>query len=189
MIGNDVIDIKKTKLESNWERKGFLDKVFTSSEQEIIHKSNDKFLAVWRMWSMKESAYKLFIQKGNERFYNPLKLVCSIIFNESGVVQIEDYSINTKTIITSDYIYTSAYQLAEKEVVDDVFFMNSNNESMCVYNGLLNYVSLEKNKIRKELEIRKTINGVPEIYENDDRLNLSFSLSHHGSFGAFSILN
>ena len=33
MIGNDIIDLDVAKTESNWKRKGFLDKIFTANEQ------------------------------------------------------------------------------------------------------------------------------------------------------------
>ena len=29
MIGNDVIDLQQSRQESNWQRKGFLEKLFT----------------------------------------------------------------------------------------------------------------------------------------------------------------
>ena len=33
MIGNDIIDLALAKKENNWQRKGFLDKLFTPKEQ------------------------------------------------------------------------------------------------------------------------------------------------------------
>jgi hypothetical protein len=33
MIGNDVVDLALAQKESNWKRKGFLNKLFTSVEQ------------------------------------------------------------------------------------------------------------------------------------------------------------
>ena len=35
MIGNDVVDLRRALVESNWKRKGFLTKVFSDSEQQI----------------------------------------------------------------------------------------------------------------------------------------------------------
>ena len=36
MIGNDIIDLSLAETESNWQRKGFLEKQFTAKEQAII---------------------------------------------------------------------------------------------------------------------------------------------------------
>ena len=35
-IGNDIVDLNLAKTESNWQRKGFLEKQFTQKEQEEI---------------------------------------------------------------------------------------------------------------------------------------------------------
>ena len=36
MIGNDVIDLAQSRKESNWQRKGFIEKLFTADEQQLI---------------------------------------------------------------------------------------------------------------------------------------------------------
>ena len=58
MIGNDIVDLELAAVQSNWRRKGFLEKVFTASEREIISSGEDPDLTVWLLWSMKEAAYK-----------------------------------------------------------------------------------------------------------------------------------
>ena len=40
MIGNDIVDLALAQKESNWKRKGFLDKIFTLQEQLFINLSN-----------------------------------------------------------------------------------------------------------------------------------------------------
>ena len=61
MLGNDIIDINETRRTTNWERPRFIEKIFTFKEQRMITKSADPFTTVWHLWSMKESAYKVFI--------------------------------------------------------------------------------------------------------------------------------
>ena len=68
-IGNDIVDLKLAKSESNWERRGFLEKQFTQKEQGEILNSENSFLKVWLFWSMKEAAYKCYTQKVKERFF------------------------------------------------------------------------------------------------------------------------
>ena len=46
MIGNDIVDLALAKKESNWKRKGYLDKIFTVSEQLLLQKSTNQELAV-----------------------------------------------------------------------------------------------------------------------------------------------
>ena len=47
MIGNDVVDLALAKIESNWQRKGFLNKIFTENEKILIQKSKNQELMVW----------------------------------------------------------------------------------------------------------------------------------------------
>ena len=46
MIGNDIVDLNLAKTESNWQRKGFLEKQFTDSEINEILNSENPFLKV-----------------------------------------------------------------------------------------------------------------------------------------------
>ncbi|MGB7841855.1 MAG: 4'-phosphopantetheinyl transferase superfamily protein, partial [Salinimicrobium sp.] len=58
MIGNDVVDLQLASRQSNWRRKGFLEKVFSAEEQQQIIASARPDRLVWLFWSMKEAAYK-----------------------------------------------------------------------------------------------------------------------------------
>ena len=71
MIGNDIVDLHYAKHQSNWQRRGFLDKLFTESEQVFIRNANDSEKVVWLFWSMKESAYKIIARQEKCSFYAP----------------------------------------------------------------------------------------------------------------------
>lgn len=73
-IGNDIIDLKLARLESNIFRKGYLDKILSATEQKIIFESECPWLKFWIFWSQKEAVYKLIRQKGENRGYYPLKI-------------------------------------------------------------------------------------------------------------------
>ncbi len=45
MIGNDLIDIQLAKSQSNWQRKGFLEKQFADTEIVEILSSENPFFA------------------------------------------------------------------------------------------------------------------------------------------------
>ena len=71
MIGNDVVDIQLAKIESNWQRKGYLDKIFTENEQIYISNSLEPDIAVWNLWTRKEAAYKIWNTQTGLRKFNP----------------------------------------------------------------------------------------------------------------------
>ncbi len=111
MIGIDLVDLKQANTESNWQRKGYLDKIFTNTEQELIHKHQDPNVMVWLLWSMKEAAYKIWSRTTGQRTYAPTALVCkNIKFKESisGIVTNLEQQYFTQSDLTENYICTIA---------------------------------------------------------------------------------
>ena len=112
MIGNDVIDILQSRKESNWRRKGFIEKIYTPDEQLLISNAADPEIMVWILWSMKEAAYKVYNRQTKIREYIPLKLVCSLLSQNhnsiKGSVICSGKTFHTNTILSQDYIHTIA---------------------------------------------------------------------------------
>ena len=72
MIGNDIVDLELARKESNWKRKGFLDKIFAKNEQLLIFNAENPDTMVWNLWSRKEAAYKIYNRQTQIRGYFPL---------------------------------------------------------------------------------------------------------------------
>lgn len=159
MIGNDVVDLRLAQKDSNWKRKGFLNKIFTEREQLLILKSENSEIMVWNLWSRKEAAYKIYNRKNQIRGYFPLQLECFDIEIRNGLyfgkVIIKEVVFFTKTEITTRYIYTIA-----AENIEDF------------------------DKI-KTLESRKNIiknKGIPFYIGTKNLFQKSVSISNHGEF-------
>ncbi|MFN7674707.1 4'-phosphopantetheinyl transferase superfamily protein, partial [Flavobacterium sp.] len=103
MIGNDIVDLALAQQESNWQRKGFLHKLFTDKEQHLILNSNNPELMVWNLWSRKEACYKIYNRASGQRVFNPIQFEC-----EADRVVFGDNIFYTQTEITPDYVYTIA---------------------------------------------------------------------------------
>ncbi|MGK0390816.1 MAG: phosphopantetheine--protein transferase-like protein [Maribacter sp.] len=190
MVGNDIVDIKETKRSTNWERPRFLEKIFTKKEQSIITTSIDPFTTVWHLWSMKESAYKVFIQAGGDRFFNPTKIECSLDNSKNGQVKIDKITLKTSTLINTNYIFSTA--IINKAEIDSSIFQllenNSKQQSNYMYDQVLNDFAKKNTLNRTELIIQKTTRGVPILYYKNKALKRSISITHHGKYGAYSIL-
>lgn len=109
MIGNDIIDLALAKKQSNWQRKGLIDKLFTVAEQHFILDSVEPEARFWNLWSRKEAAYKIHHRETKTRAFNPKGFSC--VFSDSvveGKVIIDNYSYWTKTLETTEYVYTEA---------------------------------------------------------------------------------
>ena len=159
MIGNDVIDLVLAKKESNWKRKGFLIKLFTSFEQELIAKATNQEEMVWMIWSIKESVYKAYQRINyNEGFY-PTKIeILEINAKNESVVQLFGTLFYGKTTSDSDFIKTIV---------------------------VLNKADFERIEKVNTSEYSKDEKGLPI----DLNANKPISVSHHGRFKEIIVLN
>jgi phosphopantetheinyl transferase (holo-ACP synthase) len=188
MIGTDIIDIIETKKNSNWGRPRFLEKLFTFNEQKLIHDSENKFIMVWRLWSMKEAAYKLYTQLNPARFYNPKQFVCDIN-GDALKVRYKAFECHINTKITETYILSEA-SLLPRMIVSKTFKSISKdykNQSKTTRAALILSVSKQYNIEKSQLNISKSELGIPSIYHNSTKLNVGISISHHGNYGSYAV--
>lgn len=179
-IGNDIVDLNLAKTESNWQRKGFLEKQFTQKEQEEIRNADNPFLKVWQFWSMKEAAYKSYTQKVETRFFAPQKFECSFISLTEGVVLFEDHKYYTNTSLNSFYIHTIAKELKSE---DAIYFKIGSSKNIHI--DLKTQLAIETGVLSDEIVKIKTTVGAPLFYHKKKILTKSCSISHHGNYGAF----
>lgn len=188
MVGVDIIDIVETKKSSNWQRPRFLEKLFTLNEQQLIHDSKNPFIMVWRLWSMKEAAYKLYTQIQPCRFYNPKKFQCEIN-NENFKVTYKDFKCVVNTKISSQYILSEAH-LEQREMTSKcvkLLCSSYANQSQTTKEALLICISNQFKVLKSKLKIVKSEFGIPSIYYNSKKLNVGISISHHGNYGAYAV--
>jgi len=157
MIGNDIIDLAQSRIESRWQRKGFIEKIFTEEEQQYIKDSEKPEIMVWLLWSMKEAAYKIYNRQTKIREFSPKKLCCFIDFLSSnlslGKVICNENTYYTKSIFSLESIHTIAVNNLE---------------------NINNVVEVENPEIIKDK------NGIP--YLKMDNMLQDISISHHGRF-------
>nr|WP_315202851.1 4'-phosphopantetheinyl transferase superfamily protein [uncultured Flavobacterium sp.] len=155
MIGNDIIDLDLARKESNWKRKGFLEKIFSLEEQTMIHDDSNPEAMVWNLWSRKEATYKIYNRYTGIRGYFPWLLQCSYENQNLGKVVIGDFVFYTQTEITDDYIYSIA--------VSDI-------------------AVFDKIKSLEKIENIKKSNGIPYILDVCTNVIQPVSITHHGRF-------
>ena len=154
MIGNDIVDLAFAKKTTNWQRKGFLNKIFTDNEQLYIYSSEDKEITVWNLWSRKEAAYKIYNRFSGIRKLNPIEFECFDMDLEIGKVVFKKQIYHTKTEINSEYIYSTA--VFEKDDFDKIKILSG------------------KLKIEKE-------NRIP-FYTDHNAIRRPVSITHHGKY-------
>ncbi|WP_338409417.1 4'-phosphopantetheinyl transferase superfamily protein [uncultured Flavobacterium sp.] len=150
MIGNDVVDLSLAKKESNWKRKGFLTKIFTPFEQNLIHNAIHQEQMVWMLWSIKESSYKAYQRIHYNQGYYPSKIeILSLNTSNDSVIKLFEVIFYGETCIHNNVIKTV--------VVQNKVYFNSIIKS-------------------KNINYYKDTNGLPL----DTLNNKPISISHHG---------
>ena len=178
MLGNDIVDLHKASLESNWQRKGYLEKIFTPKEQITISNSTDPNTMVWLFWSMKEAVYKIINRQTFERFYSPKKFECKIIVFESciaeGYVIYNGITYFTKSDLNKNYIYTiSSTKITKFKKIKSHYLANTKN-----YIDFFNFKS--------GFSIQKNLFGIPEIIDIKLQTKSLVTITHHGRYLAIA---
>lgn len=202
MIGNDIVDLNLAKTQSNLQRSGFLDKIFTKKEQEFIHNEKRSFEMVWLLWSMKESAYKIYSRQHNTRFFAPKKFECEIDASPK-TVKIKSITYFTTFTISEDCIHTVATLNMADLIIADFFKLKNDNYKIqhnTTYKNLKLVISDQFNIPISKVKIQKDNNGIPSVKYLDVLSNFSgrlkkgsvekssISMSHHGLFGSYAFL-
>ncbi|MFD2552407.1 4'-phosphopantetheinyl transferase superfamily protein [Bizionia sediminis] len=190
MIGNDIVDLNIAAQQSNWKRPRFLNKIFTEQEQQLIHNSKNQTTTVWRLWSMKEAAYKINIQQYGGRLFAPKKLQCTILTNQKGWVRFMGQTYQTQSVVTKNSISTIAHTLAQKQFIHKVFKINDSSyqaQSDKTKQELLQLVSQYKKVPIHNLQICKDANNIPQLFFKGIKQKISISMAHHGLYGGCGI--
>lgn len=187
MIGNDIVDLNLAKTESNWKRNGFLEKIFTEKEQEFINYAKSSFEMVWLLWSMKESAYKIFFKQHSLQFFAPKRFECDINTSRN-TVKIDDMVYDTTSTISNNSIHTIANLTTAKSIITDCFKLENNRyevQHYTTYNNLKKEAAKQFNIPISHIDIKKNQFGIPII---DQLPKIQISISHHGFYGAYAFV-
>ncbi|MCP4884512.1 MAG: 4-phosphopantetheinyl transferase family protein [Flavobacteriales bacterium] len=186
MIGNDIVDLRLAEKQSNWKRRGFLDKVFSREEQAVISSSSVPDTLVWRLWSMKESAYKARLRSQKSIQINPRSFNCQILSETEGLVKYGKNRYHTVSQITSDFIHTRAsLSKSDLGIFSNVIHMDQCLlQSDQLYKVLISFVAGYRLDLT-DLELVKNSLGIPELFSKGKRTQVLCSLSHHGRYGSY----
>ena len=187
MIGNDIVDLRLAEVQSNWRRKGFLEKVFTAREQSMISRSRQPDILVWKLWSMKESAYKARLRVQKKIKIDPLSFDCAPGNKDTGQVCCEGKIYHTVSSIGDDFIHTYAYagKLGNRLSQDIVYMNQTHPDCKTLYKAVISAVACTMAWEKHDLAIAKNDWGIPELYRRGKKTTILCSLSHHGQYGSY----
>jgi len=192
VTGNDIVDLQVAAMESNWRRKGFLEKLFTPAEQDSILGSANPDETVWHMWSMKESTYKIHNRLSGERSFAPVSFECIVLGDSDGRVIHGNETYRTRTLITTRYLYTIACS-AEQHRPDHLgkcFMLTQASEPhrhAFIEHELIGHYALFSGIPADELALKKDGRGIPYLFCIHIQRQIPVSVTHHGNYAAFTI--
>lgn len=179
MIGNDIVDLQVAKEQSNWQRRGWLQKICTDVEQNDILSSKNPEMLVWKYWSMKEAVYKAHQRHFKlSPVFNPKSFECTL----AGKVYVDNSVYKTNTEIQDRYIYTIAR-------------ISNKNYFSSVYENITDIRSKIKKALCQKLNthislicLEKDTNRMPTIRVDQKMIHIPISITHHGQYSAFVAL-
>lgn len=187
MIGNDIVDLALAKTQSNWRRRGYLQKIFTKEERHQILDSENRDKMIWLFWSMKEAAYKAWQRKNDlAPKFNPRNLECILESTNSekatGKVIIKEESFFTKSFFNFNLIHSLATCRENEKII-----WKSLSSKEDLKQSLLREFAATKGLFSELPELKKNRNLIPQFYINNEALSYNFSLSRHGNFSGFAL--
>ncbi|MEW7292058.1 4'-phosphopantetheinyl transferase family protein [Aquimarina sp. 2304DJ70-9] len=177
-MGNDIVDLQLARKQSNWRRRGWLQKIYTNAEQKYILASKTPEILVWKFWSMKEATYKAH----QRRFmlsptFNPKDFECL----PDDHVLVDNHIYNLQTEITTNYVYSVAKTSGTK------CCSNIYDGEIDIKDNLKRLIAEELN-ISTSIAIQKDVNRIPMAYINKKEGNIQFSITHHGRYSAIVLV-
>ena len=175
MIGNDVVDLRQAGLDSNWQRKGYLAKICTLKEQQMILEAEQSSVMLWLIWTMKEAACKIVQRKTGIRSYVPLSFSCEELQTDSaqvsGKINYFDEVFQIKSEIKGSLIHSVA--------------VSDNRDFKQLHLHYLRHAATYKeefNSLSKLYLLSGTPSGLPELTHQITGQKHAVSVSHHGDY-------
>lgn len=179
VIGNDLIDLQRVAIESNWKRKGYLEKICTPDEQQLVREAEDPSVMLWLIWSMKESAYKILNRLTATRSYTPLSFACTTLLMDqnkaTGQVFHPQGTFFTQSQVKGQLIHSIAVSQRIHFPEIRVFEMKNIPDYVKHFNQCSDNYSLERNEM-----------GLPEMTHLLTGKKHAVSVSHHGRYLAIA---
>jgi holo-[acyl-carrier protein] synthase len=186
MIGNDIVDLILALQIPKTENIRFLKKICSEDEIDFILKSDVPELSLWRVWSMKESAYKIIVKKSGINLFIPKKIITKFIDKKNGKIYSEWGEFLSITEQDDFFLHTVTTD-KDCRPFSSIRKSNDKNQSLEVRNLLvreLSEIHPEKYKLENLSIVKKE--RVPYLHYENKAMNFDISLSHHGEWLAYA---
>jgi phosphopantetheinyl transferase (holo-ACP synthase) len=184
MLGNDIVDLNHLPDQVRSLSKPYLNKICSDLEIDKILNSENPNLSLWRIWTMKESAYKIAMKLGAKRAFNPKKFETFLVDARSGHICSSYGTLLSETVFDENYIHTVSF-LAKCKGYKSGQKICADHQSESVRQTIV-----EDFKMLNPVQDKAEIIMKAEIpFLSTDKGLVDISLSHHGDFIAWAFEN
>jgi phosphopantetheinyl transferase (holo-ACP synthase) len=175
LIGNDLVDLRQAAADSNWQRKGYLSKICTPREQQMILDASVPAVMLWLIWTMKEASYKIQNRMTGVRNYQPAGLSCSNLKLKGNTA--------TGQVTCGQDLFLTRSEISDQLVHSTAVLRMEDFEDL-----RLHYLDYAKsytetfNLSSANYRLSSTPSGLPEMTSTLTGKSHAVSVSHHGRY-------
>lgn len=198
MLGNDIVDLREVLSSGQAKRPRFKERICLDIELGPLKTQFGEEYCTWVLWAAKESAYKYYIQADGPVIFAPKKFCFTPTDIRSnlitGYTKTPLERVATDIHLFDDYLLAESYasNLLSPNIHRKIYLLDAPGQkakSKQLKQLICLQLAEELKDIDGELSIRKDSRQVPFLYQKQERLPYSISLSHHGTWGLFSYLH
>lgn len=195
LIGNDIIDLACLREHCRAAHPRFWRKILDEVEYRWLCEQAAPERDIWKLWAMKESAYKCYFQRTRHRFYAPKKFACRWICSDAEVGRALVHT-------PAGMFYASVWQSSNtiqalcasspgelEEIVCQEYGLSGRNAADLSHQLRIRALSwVAKQLERPEWELRwEDSAGFPRLFCRAGPVGAAVSLSHHGKWGGVAL--
>ena len=185
MLGNDIVDLNHLPDKVRSFSEPYLNKICSVREIEKVIGSDNPELMLWRIWTMKESAYKIAMKLGAKRAFNPKSFETFPFDATAGLVSTDYGTMLSESVFDENFIHTVSF-LPKSKGFKSGQKICADHQSEAVRKAIIEDFKMQ-NPIQDNAEIIMK-SDIPFLSTETGFVDIS--LSHHGSYiaWAFEIL-
>lgn len=195
MIGNDVIDLNDPESLPHKQHRRFDRMAFTADERAQLRKRGNRQADRWSMWASKEAAYKLLKQSDESVRFIPRRFNVELSGSDECLVVHENIKVWIRLKTGADYIHALALKTEplEQDELPPVVIVRletppARPPSTRIRKLVCRMAAQWFGCRETELNV-VTENKIPRLVDAKGAHRGYLSLSHHGRYMAFTLLN
>lgn len=195
MIGNDVIDLIDPESQPQRQHRRFDKLAFSSEERRVLRRMGNSHTQRWAMWAAKESAYKLFKQTDSSVRFTPRRFEVSWEAHDRCTVANNGNIAWVQLRFGVDYVHALALAEAPNDdcLLPPVAIIRLDSPpqrppSVEIRKLVKQMAALWLDRSPADLQV-VTEEKIPRLVNANGDHCAHLSLSHHGRYMAFTLLD